>query len=199
MNVIFRCRTGLICFAILFLLGAGCASDGDPGPTGPPGPQGDKGDTGDQGPKGDTGNANVITSDWFAASWNTTSGLVRTSKHTFAELTESQLNTGVLLVYAKSENYTPTRYYQFPLVISNDVSLQFYVNVGSITLIIQDYGGGTYTNPDDFRYRYVLIPAEPSSSGRAGVSIHSITKSLSSKGVDIRNYEEVAAYYGITD
>jgi hypothetical protein len=203
----------LISASMVFLLTA-CPSPqngevGPAGPAGPAGPQGVAGPQGATGPAGPTGTANVIYSDWYGPTFNggtawvgTTNGgrLVNSFVKTANAVTNSILNQGVILVYARLGAYgttyglsseatvllpitgTATRssvvqtesWYAETLTGRIDINFQNSANYWSASSMSTGY-----------RFRYVVIPGGVAGGRKAAL--------------DYSNYEEVKKAYNLPD
>ena len=161
---------------VLFLSIAITSCSGDDGATGPAGP------AGADGADGIDGNANVIASDWFNATWPTnTSATYATFTHDAPELTQDILDSGVILVYMKTSNAV------YPLPISfigdsNPKEYDFWANLGSIRIWFTAESAITPSSTKQFRY--VIIPSNN-------------TAARGTSTVDVNDYYAVCEYYGI--
>jgi len=170
---------------------------GTPGPQGEPGPQGPPGE---QGEPGEPGTANVFYSQWMAlngATKSTTSILPGTLLETFAlrytfPITAATpfKNNGVLLVFFRPDETAGTAVYPLPVSTYN----------GFINMQVENFDDDSFTimifaeprsgeveeivDEDIASYRYVIIPGGTAINGRT-------------RTVDLSNYEEVKAFYGI--
>jgi hypothetical protein len=123
---------------VLVLLG--CSKQGPAGAAGPQGPQGPTGPTGPGGSKGDTGTANVIYSQWDTSFSGTSAEWV------VPELTQSIIDSGVVLVYFKAGGLV----YQLNYVQETFYFL-YYTAPGYIYMVTS---GNLANQPT----RYILIP-----------------------------------------
>ncbi len=187
---------------------------GTNGTDGQDGTNGTDGQDGANGVNGKDGNANVMASNWFIPSSYTLStgfGGIKVLDHDQAapDITQEIIDSGVVLVYGKLRGYStsiwPTNqvsllpitltYGQSPtnidtwtaILSAGNIKIRFVNNINTYTSI-----GTTH------QFRYVIIPSSGSASGRiANFSRKSLTDHLANAGVDINNFDEVAAYYGI--
>lgn len=170
----------LLLFAIAFLA-ASCAKEGPVGPagasgpqgppgpggaTGPTGPIGPTGPQGPQGPAGPAGTANVIYSDWFAAStmtWadstHTDFGTISRGNKAAPAVTAAVVDNGIVLSYYRSATSGTT---QLPYIFGLTTNLMQYNSIlktGTITYFVANQTTGIATGvipTGDFRY--VVIP-----------------------------------------
>ncbi|MFP2995591.1 hypothetical protein ABN763_06755 [Spongiivirga sp. MCCC 1A20706] len=169
--------------------------DGAQGPTGPAGPQGEQGPVGPDGAQGETGNANVIVSDWIENGFTPGGGLLQ---KVFTLATEAEINAldidldqSTIMVYARGnilllagDEVIPLPYFR----ASTEDTYSFTFGDGSLRVlgITPNDGTNDFDLFDD--YRYVIIPAENSQSGKQTPPDY--TK---------MSYEEVAKLFNIKD
>ena len=184
---------------------------GDVGPAGPAGPTGSAGAAGSPGatgPKGDTGTANVIYSPWLDVTYNgldtvhNNDGSIDTvhigsvidtlwwiGHITATKLTQTILDRGEMKVYINwgtqaNPDISPLPLFDaffFGIIINPEFLLQridLYANFNASTF--------TDAGQKSFQYRYILIPG-------------SVAGRLSKPAVDLNNYKEVKAYFGLPD
>lgn len=192
------CLMCLGCFVAL-----GC-SKGSDGPTGPAGAAGATGSTGATGPTGATGSANVIFGNWTAIpSWtletDPNSRVQRFTSLAPAQLTQSILDNGVILVYLKNA-FFPGQVFPLPCITTQpDRNFSYMASVGTIkafywlgTAPSSDPGSFTANN---FQLRYVLIPG-----GVLGTAARRVGTTESSLSLRLKSmsYSEVCALFDIT-
>lgn len=193
------------------------------GPTGPVGPQGPQGVQGPQGPQGPAGqNAQVIFSSWIRvgsavsgytnfpyAPGDTALGLqnrVTRANIPAPSLTQSVLNTGVLLVYGFNSGTTatpppnatsavalPFQFSGAPFGFPGTFSWGFVGAPGRLVITVADLSTGVSTLVVSGFIRYIIIPGIVSggrftSGPAAGYSVDQV-KAMS--------YEQVAALFSI--
>jgi len=202
-----------ILIKMLFIASVACIScEGPEGPAGPTGPTGATGATGSTGATGTAGsNATVIYSAWtnFPASSSSISNTSNTQHPGFyftnnaSSITQSILDQGVILVYAKLPWYEGfqtefSSVVAIPITIEWDPSgysnLWFYgAKLGQITIYMEQTGtigfwansAGWLADHSNAQYRYVVIPGTV--SGRV------------SYNVDFTDYDAVIEYFGIPE
>ena len=108
--------------------------------------------------------------------------------------TQEVTDNAVVLVYARTASINAI--VPIPIILDQNTNYFFGVipEINALRIIAATLDGSTIFFDDFTAFRYVIIP--PSSSGRSS-SIESITKDLQAKGIDINNYDEVAAYYNL--
>lgn len=172
---------------------------GETGPEGPRGPQGEPGANGRDGTNGEDGedgNANVIASDWFGPSGQTTivNGYTTYAEFTrsIPELSSDVYNSGTLLVYARFENFVPQIWPSgssaaLPLTISGGTTDHIFTYYFSITTLrIRYRREGPASTPiiaSDSRFRYILIPSNHTAKSNVNFAKMS--------------YEEIVDYFGL--
>ena len=187
--------TLFISLLVITLISTHCKK-GDTGPAGATGPAGPAGPQGPPGAKGDTGTANVIYSAWLDVGYTADTvhngAIIDTIGYyaniTASKLTNTILTSGEMKVYLNlgttaTPDVVPLPYFDVYSGISVTVDflpqrifLYSNVNAGTIT-----QGGQKF-----LQYRYILIPGSVSS----GRLLHA---------VDLNNYNEVKAFYGLKD
>ena len=196
------CLTLLVSLLAIALLTTQCQK-GDTGPAGPAGAAGAAGPAGPAGatgPKGDTGTANVIYSPWLDVTYNALDtihnpdGTIDTvlwgASITATKLTQAIIDKGEIKVYFNWGTQANPDVSPLPildpfftgLVINPEfvvqrIDLYSNFNAGTVT-----QGGQKY-----LQYRYILIPGSVA-SGR-----------LAKPAINWNNYNEVKAYFGLTD
>jgi hypothetical protein len=217
-NAILKTKYVLLVLVIVFTFS--CSEDGAVGPQGSTGKDGQNGTNGldgqdgTNGVDGQDGNANVMASDWFKPSsyiLSTGFGGINLLEHDQAapEITQEIIDTGVVLVYGKLNGYIssvwPTDQVSLlPITLTYSVSpanidtFTALLSVGNIKIRFTN-NNNTYSSlGTNHFFRYVVIPSSGSSSGRiADFSRKSLEDDLANDGVDINNYTEVLAYYGM--
>ncbi|MCX7550666.1 hypothetical protein [Xanthomarina sp. F2636L] len=163
-NLISKSKYVLLAFLVIFSFSCS-PEDGDTGPQGPAGMDGT------DGTDGTDGNANVIYSSWFGPDGQTFISNGYTSYAEFEvsapELTNDIINNGVVLVYAKFNNYVPEVWpaghvAQLPLTISGgttDHIYTYYVEDSNMKIRYRQEGpASTWSFVGVQMFRYVLIP-----------------------------------------
>lgn len=152
--------------------------DGAIGLTGPAGLNGTNGvdgadgTNGTNGEDGEDGNANVITSDWFGPDGQTFISNGYTSYAEFnanaPEITSDIYNSGVVLVYAKFNNFVPEVWptgtiTPLPVTISGgttDHIFTYYPELSNIKIRLRREGPEpTWTISSTALFRYIIIPS----------------------------------------
>ncbi len=184
---------------ILFLGLASCSTDGEDGMDGAQGPQGIAGQDGQD---GEDGNANVTGTtidpfpDWQAGSFlGTPSNVVEIDD---ADLTEAVVEDALVLMYFQlfGNNVWYPMTFNFPLSNGSDQVITFTYEPELIKIYSLDSGGAL--DAGITKARYFVIPTQ-NASGRSMVSRDSKLRSLEEQGVNINNYEEVAAWFNLED
>lgn len=169
------------------------AEDGEDGMDGTQGEQGIPGENGQD------GNANVtgLTIDPFP-DWQ--SGFYLGAPANFVEIDEPLLSTEVVddalvLVYFQlfGENIWYPMPFSFPLTDGSQVVTYTY-EPDLITIYALSSTGAL--NAGINKVRYFIIPTSDV-SGRSALTPDQLLEDLKDKGVDISNYDEVAAYYNL--
>ena len=173
---------------------------GEQGEQGEQGPQGEQGEQGEQGPKGNTGTANVIYSDWIDSGFddNITDDfdgfLIDAPK-----VTQEIIDTGVVLVYAKSNTNV---YFTLPVTFYQGLNESYFVRInspGSINIGVQGVEGNNVIGEPflNNQFRYVIIPAGvPADTGGPGSLDSSKAAALNYSKM---SYEEIAERFNIPD
>jgi hypothetical protein len=175
---------------------------GDVGPAGtagPAGPAGAPGSPGSTGPKGDTGTANVIYSPWLDVTYtagdtvHNNDGTIDTVlwiAHIAAnKLTQAIIDKGEMKVYMNWGTQATPDVAPLPIldVFFTGVVINPEFLVQKIDLY-SNFNASTVTQSGQkyLQYRYILIPG-------------SVAGRLSKPAVDLNNYKEVKAYFGLPD
>lgn len=179
-------------FAIILL--SCSAEDGEPGPQGPQGEQGEVGAQGEQGPQGPEGNSNVVSSEWFGIeTWERDTPLIKLQ--TILELTDSQLESGVILIYRRQQTSSTggVTIRMLPIIFTNSrlgysVETWWFTTDNSLKIVIEaegrDVAPDTYLPPET-QFRYIII--EPPSTSDKDTMVNFSKMS----------YEEVIGYLGL--
>lgn len=173
-----------------FILIAGCAEDGAPGPQGEegvPGEKGEKGDKGEPGEKGEKGTANVVYSDWLESGFTDESSYEEYSL-TAIDTNQYSLNTSVFLLYGRTSNGVVL---PLPWQTGSSTTYHYY--------IVPDFGTGQPARIILFRdgtlsggssiplhFRYVIIPGGENIGSRKSMP-------------DFTDYAEVIRFYHIPE
>ncbi len=183
----------------LFIILASCAGDGEPGPVGEDGTNGidgadgTNGADGTDGTNGTDGNANVQTFLFTEPEWDTNEMDLN-----LPAITEAVLNKSVILGYANlGSNWYSTDGYYSSGYLRSYARVELYV--------IKAYNDDNTDDPSPPSISTVKIiiiestnTTEVAGNGRAAVSPQqAILNELATAGVDINDYEQVAAYYNL--
>jgi hypothetical protein len=135
-----------------------------------------EGPEGPAGPQGPQGNANVrsVTFSVSPGDWSTISGGYAFNWST-SIITEAIVNTGAVLVYAKAEN----TWQALPATVGGWATLYHY-GVGHVQI---------ETTP----------PTAPSQVTEWKVVAIASSAMITDGGIDIHDYEQVSAYFGLDD
>ncbi|WP_204263103.1 collagen-like protein [Spongiivirga citrea] len=186
-------------YLLIGLVAIGCSpEDGAQGPAGPAGPQGEQGPQGQegtQGEQGESGNANVIVSDWIQNGFSPGGGLLQKvfTLATDTEITSLNidLDRSTIMVYGRGnvlaimgDEVIPLPYYR----AATEDTYSFTFGDGSLRAlgITPNDGTNDFDLFDD--YRYVIIPADNSQSGKQTPPDYSKM-----------SYDEIAKFFGIKD
>jgi len=214
----------ILCVAIMALSIVSCKK-GDPGPagaTGPAGPAGAAGPAGPAGAAGSSGAANVIYSDWFAATPFTKDTVLGIWGFNYFQsapsITQNILDSGTVIVYAKLRQY-PTTLWPKTQIASLPISLTYQpvpnttvtdtwsalVTPGQVQIRMvndQNYYK-TNTSPKD-TIRYIIIPGgvhsasyTPGTVTRSGNVLDAGTLQNISNNYTSMSYEEVCDKLGV--
>ena len=193
------------CIVLALILSLGLIScSGDDGATGPTGPtgvdgidgtdgtDGADGTDGTDGTDGSDGIVNVFSSAWFDPTW-TVPGTNPDFIQPAPEITQAVLDSGVILVYMRSNGYL----FSLPVSFQGDTvpkeyNYWAYLNALRIWLWAESSVLPSITT----QFRYVIIQGSVAKSG-AGNPQQDIYNELKTAGVDPKNHAEVCAYYGI--
>ena len=188
-------------------------TDGADGVNGQDGADGVDGQDGADGLDGEDGNANVRSFRFQRPSWTTSSENFGIANLKLPEVTYDIVNSGVILGYLNfGERSTGTSGYILTPITSTHISRY----AGRWTLGSKPFpGSGSFqfriaredtTSSGDLPPIYFakVILIEPSEkpktingNGKTTSSRQSILNELRTAGVDIKNYDEVAKYYGL--
>ncbi|WP_299435718.1 hypothetical protein [uncultured Aquimarina sp.] len=154
------------------------------------GPQGEQGEQGPQGDQGEPGTANVMYSDWIDSGFENdiTDGFDAFNIDA-PEITQEILDTGTILVYARS---TTNTIYQVPVTFHGFLNENYFFRVitaGTLNIGVEGIGINDIGEPflNDV-FRYIIIPG--------GATINN-SKSLE----DFKNmsYEDITAILNIPE
>lgn len=162
--------------------------EGEDGAVGPQGEQGPQGDQGPQGEQGEPGTANVMYSDWIGSGFENdiTDGFDAFNIDA-PEITQEILDTGTILVYARS---TTNTIYQVPVTFYGFLNENYFfrvINAGTLNIGVEGVGINDIGEPflNDV-FRYIIIPG--------GVAINS---SRSSEDLKHMSYKEITTLFNI--
>lgn len=163
---------------------------GPAGPQGQQGPGGAEGSEGQDGQQGETGTANVIYSDWIDGGFETDiADGFDAFNITAPEVTQTILDSGVILVFAKSNSNTV---YPLPVTFFLTLNENYWYRVISLGIISVGVeaveNNNAIGNPFlNNQFRYVIIPGGVAASGKSSIGFSKMT------------YEEVVAYFDIPE
>ncbi len=192
----------------LCIILASCAKDGDPGPIGEDGTNGADGTDGTNGAdgadgtdgtNGANGNANVQTFLFTDPEWNTVG--VSIMELNIPAITEDVMNNDLILGYLRlgsinwysTDTYLPSGY------------LRSFVELENYTIRAHNLDNTNDATPPIVAVAKIIIiestnTTETTGNGRVAVSPQqAILNQLATAGVDINDYEQVAAYYNLQD
>lgn len=161
-----RCRLLLLLLISVSVLTVSCQKEG---PAGPAGATGAAGPTGSTGPAGAAGTANVIYSAWapfvasdWADSTMTNLGTVKRANRSAPGLSQSILDNGIVLAFARFPGGGGVGPYLLPFVILSSqppILLAHLPTAGRVIFYTQrvDNTGGIVVNTN-YEFRYILIP-----------------------------------------
>lgn len=159
------------------------------------GAQGEQGIAGQDGQDGQDGNANVIFSDWIPTEFSSNPDSLSTFDVVDPQITEDLVNTAAILAYGgiAGSNAIIVIPYTF---FNESYYFAFLEGSNSIRFVGASVDGSPEVFDQIDAVRYVIIPPVEG-SGRTTSNPESIVQHLRDQGVDINNYEEVAAYYNL--
>ena len=190
-----RMRFMVSIFMVLCIAFASCTKEESVGPAGPVGPEGPVGATGvagTNGTDGADGNVNVISSGWVEMDFGT-EWIVGTFFNTYAsdEITDSRITeevhaSYVMLSYIKNTNGNIASSLPIDYTILNDVTVESFFKIGSITVqASKNSDGGSDVPPTNKSVRYVLIAPSDVAGKSTEIDYSNMT------------YEEVMDYHGL--
>jgi len=167
-------KTGL--FLVVALFAMSCSKDGAVGPAGPAGANGINGTNGINGNANvlGSGDLTILPSDWLS------SGNIKYVNIANSVITQQIVNTGVVMVYAKSTNGS---YIAMPFS-SGGFDYRFNISLNNLQIVVSTYNNSAITMTSNFTFRYVVIA---SSNKMAGFNIN------------WQNYEEVKSRFNLKD
>ena len=193
----------------LLLIIASCGKNGAPGPkgatgatgaTGPAGAVGATGPAGGTGAIGATGSADVqsFTADVPASGWTAVT-VSAADPHGYSKnvissslLTDDVVNNQLILVYVKTNDFVDAKgeqvWAEVPYYTNYGDRITAEIAVGSI-MLKADYNGTAVSNDGDFMSQVKVVIIKP--TGPAG------TLNVAPPHLNLKNYNEVAAYYHI--
>ena len=158
--------------------------------------EGPAGADGKDGIDGKDGNANVIASQWISPEWSATDTTFAEFFYNDEKITEEILNSGLLISYVDWYGDL-SQVHSLPLTYvysGYDINYNVTSLIGKIRWwFLTQYA--SYTPPSDMRFRYIIIPSN--SSDKSANPQQEILYSLDKAGVDVNNYYDVCAYFGI--
>lgn len=197
---------------VAFLSLASCSTDAEDGMDGMDGAPGIAGQDGADGQDGVDGNANIISSGWIeyeTAGWGELTSTFGTDQRLYPiavpEITEDVRDTGLIMMYTRF-TVTETPAYTLPFVENitgqgtNGQEISFQVETGSLIIRMINVGGlgdpGTFGGAGVAEYRWVVLPA-PAGGRQAAMSQEQLKRYYLNLGLDIYDYDAVAAYFGL--
>ncbi len=154
------------------------------------GPQGEQGEQGSQGEQGEPGTANVIYSDWIDSEFENdiTDGFDAFNIDA-PEITQEILDTGTILVYARS---TTNTIYQVPVTFYGILNESYFfrvINAGTLNIGVEGIGTNNIGEPflNDV-FRYIIIPGEV--AGNNSKSVENLAN---------MSYKELATLFNISE
>jgi hypothetical protein len=154
------------------------------GPVGPQGPPGLPGPSGAPGPQAQVVNITVAVGDWRLANTGAPGEYIQSGWKTAANITQSIINTGVVLVYMQMES-NPSTWQQLPITFYGQNVFQVIdaqYRAGQVQIFINQSNASAPPTPQGtLTFRVVAI---------AGISVAELQKT-----VDIQSYQDVAAAF----
>jgi hypothetical protein len=184
---LFTCLFMVLSLALVSSCSPSDGVDGTNGVDGAPGPQGPAGQDGQD------GNANVISSDWIAVNFGPASSF-GIYDIVDSNITAANMADAAILVYGKIDANTVI---VIPFVFDNR-SYYFGLFASSNTLRMIGYSldGSAETYNDFTDVRFVIIPPGPGFTAGTDSS-NKILADLENQGVDVADYESVAAHFNL--
>lgn len=208
-------KTTIVKFRNLFILATIAGLFACEGPEGPMGPAGPKGDTGPIGPTGQTGpagqdgqdgqngNANVSVINLLSSDITWLEGEYLGRPANVFSLTNEAVNDdiishGTILGYC----YMNEGWYFLPISWEDiDGTARMYIlhSYSPNTITLYAYQTSGVLDPDIVtEYRFMLITDNTVMGAKGLSSENDILMKLEKAGVDVRNYDQVCDYFGIT-
>lgn len=161
---------------------------GPQGPAGAQGPAGPQGATGAAGASAQTVNITVAVSDWRASGVGTPGALLQSGLKPAANITQSILTSGVVLVYLQA-SASPATWQQLPITFYGSNVFQVIdaqYQLGFVQVFINQSN--------------TLAPVTPAGTSTFRVvAIPGTTTAMLAKTVDIRNYQAVKQAFHLAD
>ena len=157
------------------------------GPAGATGATGPQGPAGVAGPSAQTVNITVATSEWRAVGAGTAGAYLQSGWKTAANITQSIMNSGVVLVYMQVET-NPATWQQLPITFYYTgyfrvIDTQY--RLGQVQIFINQSNTDAPVAPDTFTFRVVAI---------AGTTVTALATQ-----VDIKSYQAVKETFHLAD
>ena len=167
-------KTGL--FLVVALFAMSCSKDGVAGPAGA------NGANGINGTNGTNGNANVISINEFTippTGW-LSSGNTKYYNYSSSFISQSILNSGIVIVYEKSSNggWNALPY------SSGGYDTRFNFGLNNLQIIVSTYNNTAFTFTGNTTYRFLVI---------------SSTNKMAGSNINWQNYEEVKSRFKLKD
>ena len=193
MKNLMKLFTGLFMVLSLALVSSCSPSDGADGTNGIDGAPGPAGQDGTNGTDGQDGNANVISTPWIPVDFGpaTTFGQVDIVN---SNINAANLADAAFLVYGR---ITPDIAIVIPFVFSTrSYYYALFATTNTIRILGYSLDGSSQVFSDFSDIRLVIIPPGPGFAGGSNDS-DKIIADLESQGVDVSNYDEVAAHFNL--
>jgi hypothetical protein len=178
----------------LALVSSCSPSDGADGANGIDGAPGPAGQDGTDGQDGQDGNANVISSAWIPVNFGpaTTFGIVDIVN---SNINAANMADAAFLVYGRIDSDTVI---VIPFVFANrSYYYGLFASTNTLRMIGYSLDGSSQVFADFTDVRFVIIPPGPGFTGGGTNDSNKILADLENQGVDVSNYEEVAAHFNL--
>ena len=176
-------------FLAIFLTLASCS-----GEDGEDGMDGINGEQGIPGEDGEDGNANVIASPWLPVEFSTTASTFTFFDIEDPRITQEVADGAAIYAYGRSSAVG-----SIPFVFSNrSYYFAVFPDINQFRFIATSVDGATpFIFNDISEVRYVIIPSSETSGRSMDDRATALKATLKEKGIDVNNYDEVAAYYNL--
>jgi hypothetical protein len=175
-----------------------CSKEGPAGPAGnvgPAGPAGAAGPVGPAGPAGATGTANVTAVLFTNPAWG--GNQINIS---VPQITATIYNSGTVLSYMEFATVANVFYHVPGFVVNAAYQARVYHQTGTMrfNLLNPDGTAAAGALPAVTKIKVVIIPAGSTVNGRF-VNQENTLSELAIAGVNVSNYNEVKAFFKLTD